>query len=158
MIKDYFTDVRRDVERLRDVLSAIEEGGDGLTVPNGNGHSGGISDPTAAQALARGRRLRSLQFEASQLKASIANARVLIDGVRAMKGDLYGGCMERYYLELETVREIAEDLGVSKSTVHGYIMGGCSYIDRHGIAAVKSSRVEKSMKSIDLVDIGKPNG
>ena len=115
----FMAQVRQAVKDMDYWRWVLEEGADAYT-SNGNG-GGWVSDPTAARAIyladnddkvrafAR-KQLRRCEFE-------VGAGLELVESIRRGMGDRYASALEAHYIDLMTLRMIAECEGVSKAAI-----------------------------------------
>lgn len=132
MTRDDLESVRDAVGRLERVRLLIETGGDDWRAPSVKGS--GISDPTAARALARMKALEGLEAEQAELEAVADWGRRLISGIGRGLGIKYAQTLEGYYLGRLSWAEVARRLGVSKSTALLWRDTACEWADSVGHA------------------------
>jgi predicted DNA-binding protein (UPF0251 family) len=129
---------REIFEQCRDACERIEE----LTfaIDNGGGqrkgeptHGGGISDPTASRAIYLAEKMPELIAERDELIAFVGECMRIIDGIRIAFTGAYAACVEMRYIDGMRICDIAEEMGVSKGTVHRRISVAFDYVDTVGV-------------------------
>lgn len=136
VIRDFFEGVRRAGARMEQVLDIIEAGGEAGR--RGVGKPAGISDPTAARALARIQRMADLEAELASIEAEMQEAREIIDGTGRALGGIYAEVLAAYYLRRLTWTQTASGLGIPKSTAILHRDTACEWIDSVGTAHAKA--------------------
>lgn len=118
--RQLFEDAARAARRLEVVraeLDAVDEvwrrGGEWLGI---GASPAGRSDPTAARAVARLNRRRTLEDERAELERVVAEAVALVEGVGALLGQGYADALRLRYVEGKTWAEVAELLGTCERT------------------------------------------
>lgn len=138
LAREWLEAKRRDVRRLDEVhrllMHECEDWRPETSRPPG------ISDPTARQAIYRAgeleERMEALRAEERELVESIGQALVLIESVREGLGERYADILEAIYIDRLSMRDAADRLGISKSSIHQWRNVALDWIDSVGIGRV----------------------
>lgn len=133
--KLFFSEARKASKRLKDVERLIESGGEDWRPSKGKASV--TPDPTGTEALRRLFAVQALLSERDALRAQIAEAAEVVQGVGKGLGSDHMLVLGCYYLDCMKWEEVSEVMGLTKRRCIGLRDIALEWVDSVGFAHAK---------------------